>query len=174
MHQGYAQNSPPKKKLSAETYLYWASEYHRKKIFDTAYFYYKMAANLNPAYEPKIIVLLDDLQQWKEIIKLAAPIVEKGGRNPTHLGPLYSAYKETGDSLNAEKTIQLLFHAKYDEYENDYRNYVISYYYLGKGEEQKSLDFLKKVKSVPLRQYARDSRKFSALFSNSDFLEITK
>jgi hypothetical protein len=172
--KGQENRTGAKKEISAETCLYWASEYHRKKIFDTAYFYYKAAAKLNPAYEPRIIVLLDDLQKWNEVIKIAAPIVNKGGRNPAHLGPLYTAYKETGDSINAEKTIELLFHAKYDEYENDYRYYILSYYYLWKGDKKKSLDFLKRIKSVPLKQYARDSFKFKILFTNQEFLEITK
>lgn len=164
-----------KTEYSANTYLYWASVYHQKRVFDTAYFCYQMAIKLDSSNIRKIIPLLDEMELWQEVIKIGNPILIAGAREPSILGSLYTAYLKTGDNKNAERVIGILIKTKYQNtWEADYKSYVLSYYYLWKGDEKRALDLLESINDDDLKSYAAKSSKFKSVHKNNRFIKITK
>ena len=151
-----------------------AGLYHEKKDFSSALKYYRQAAAINPKYKFKIIPLLDEMQKWQDIIQLAAPEVKKGNTSPSLLGPLATAYQQTGQIQESEDVIQTLKNAEYrKQWKKDYRNYVLAYYYLWHDQTELSKDCLRRIMIPSYLKYARTAPKFEKLFSDPEFLELT-
>jgi tetratricopeptide (TPR) repeat protein len=151
-----------------------AGLYHEKKDFASALRYYTKAAAIDPNYKFKIIPLLDELGKWQDIIQLAAPEVKNGNTNPSLLGPLASAYRQTGQIQEAEGVIRDLKDADYrEQWQKDYRNYVLAYYYLWHDQTDLSKECLRRIMIPRYLKYARTAPKFEKLFSDPEFLELT-
>lgn len=160
---------------SARGHLLIARAYHWKKDLGKAHEHYILAASLNPTYKFEIIPLLDELQEWNDIIDLVGPEVNQGNRDPSLLGNLATAYKESGKRSEAEKVIKLLLATNYEgSNDNDYKNYVLAYYYLWEDDFAKSKEHLRKIKSKNYLRYARTSPKFKKVFKDQEFIELTK
>ncbi|HMC99002.1 MAG TPA: hypothetical protein VKH37_02585, partial [Ferruginibacter sp.] len=84
-------------------------------------------------------------------------------------------YLNKGDSVKAEQTMQIVMQTKYDnDYFNEYKKYVLSEYYLRKGNEKLALDYLEKITDADLKSYAATDPSFKSLFSNERFKKIVK
>lgn len=148
--------------------------YHEKKDFASALAYYTKAAAIDQNYKFKIIPLLDELGKWQDIIQLAAPEVKNGNTSPSLLGPLATAYQQTGQIQEAEGVIRILKKADYrEQWQKDYRNYVLAYYYLWHDKTDLSKECLRRIMIPRYLKYARTAPKFQKLFSDPEFLELT-
>jgi tetratricopeptide (TPR) repeat protein len=151
-----------------------AGLYHEKKDFSSALRYYHKAAAINPKFKFKIIPLLDEMERWQDIIQLAAPAAKKGNTSPSLLGPLATAYQQTGQIQEAEGVIRILKSADYrKQWQKDYRNYVLAYYYLWHDKTDLSKQCLRRIMIPRYLKYARTAPKFQKLFSDPEFLELT-
>ncbi|MGD8523567.1 MAG: tetratricopeptide repeat protein [Desulfobacterales bacterium] len=148
--------------------------YHEKRDFTSALTYYTKAAAINPDYKFKIIPLLDELGKWQDIIQLAAPEIKNENISPSLLGPLATAYQQTGQIQEAEAVIRILKNADYPkQWQRDYRNYVLAYYYLWHDKTDLSKECLRRIMIPRYLKYARTAPKFQKLFSDPEFLELT-
>jgi tetratricopeptide (TPR) repeat protein len=151
-----------------------AGLYHEKKDFTSALRYYAKAAAIDPKYKFKIIPLLDELGKWQDIIQIAAPEVKNGNSSPSLLGPLATAYQQTGQIQEAEGVIRILKNADYHkQWQKDYRNYVLAYYYLWHDKTDLSKECLRRIMIPRYLKYARTAPKFEKLFSDPEFQELT-
>lgn len=151
-----------------------AGLYHEKKDFTSALRYYSKAATIDPNHKFKIIPLLDELGKWQDIIQLAAPEVKNGNTSPSLLGPLATAYQKIGQIQQAEGVIRILKNADYrEQWQKDYRNYVLAYYYLWHDKTDLSKECLRRIMIPRYLKYARTAPKFEKLFTDPEFLELT-
>ena len=149
--------------------------YHERKDFASAQTYYTKAAAINPKYKFKIIPLLDEMGKWQDIIQLAAPEVKNGNTSPSLLGPLATAYQQTGQIQEAEAVIRILKNADYrKQWQKDYRNYVLAYYYLWHDKTDLSKECLRRIMIPRYLKYASTASKFQKLFSDPEFQELTR
>ena len=159
----------------ADAYLQMARAYHWKKEFNTAYKYYKEAAIHNHRYKTEIIGLLDELEKWQEIIDIAAPEIKAGNKTPSILGSLMTAYTKTKLIAEADRVLNILKNTLYQkQWQIDYKNYVLAYYFLSRNKAELAKKHLRKIVSPGYRKYARTSPKFKKLYSDPEFIEITK
>jgi tetratricopeptide (TPR) repeat protein len=151
-----------------------AGLYHEKKDFTSALTYYTKAAAIDSTYKFKIIPLLDELGNWQDIIQLSAPEVKNGNTSPSLLGPLATAYQQTGQIQESEGVIRILKKADYrEQWQKDYRNYILAYYYLWHDKTDLSKECLRRIMIPRYLKYARTAPKFEKLFSDPEFLELT-
>ena len=170
LEQSLGENHPD----VAASLMNLAGLYHEKKDFSSALTYYRKAAAIEPKYKFKIIPLLDELAKWQDIIDLSAAEVKNGNTSPSLLGPLASAYQETGQVEESEKVIRILKSADYHEqWQKDYRNYILAYYYLWHDKADQSKECLRRIMIPRYLKYARTAPKFKKLFSDPEFLELT-
>lgn len=161
---------------SADGHLLLAQAHHWKKDVGKAKASYQKAAKLNPKYTFEIIPLLDELEDWNEVIRIASPAITKERQlSPSLLGSLASAYQNTGKSLDAERIMNILATTDYkNQNSEDYKNYVLAYFHLWDDDKEKSKERLKRIKNKAYLKYARTHNKFKKLQSDAEFLELTK
>jgi cytochrome c-type biogenesis protein CcmH/NrfG len=160
---------------SADAELLLAQAYHWKKDIAKAKLHYQKAAAIDPQNQLEIVPLLDEEGAWAEIIRLCAPAVSTGERSPSILGALASAYKNSKKPLDAQRIRNLLATATYTSQSNeDYRNYVLAYCALWENDAQQAKDRLRKIHDSAFLKYARTDDKFKKLFTDEEFLELTK
>lgn len=151
-----------------------AGLYHEKKDFTSALTYFTKAAAIDPTYKFKVIPLLDELGKWQDIIQISAPEVKNGNTSPALLGPLASAYRQTGQIQESEGVIRILKNADYrEQWQKDYRNYILAYYYLWHDRTDLSKECLRRIMIPRYLKYARTAPKFEKLFTDPEFLELT-
>lgn len=162
--------------MSADGYLLLANAHHWKKDFPKARVCYEKAATLDARYALDIISLIDELNEWKEIIRIAGPELQKNKKlRPSILGSLASAYKNLDKHLDAERVINILATNEYEGQDvKDYKNYVLAYYHLWSSDTRKAKDRLKQIRNKAYLRYARTDDKFKKLQSDAEFLELTK
>ena len=75
----------------------------------------------------------------------------------------------------AKRILQALKTTAYDkQWQKDYRNYILAYWFLKDDNPAAAKDYLKKIIDPEYRRYARTSPKFEKLHSDTEFIEITK
>lgn len=161
---------------SADGELWLAKSYHWKKDFPKAKGHYLKAGILNPAYRLEIIPALDEKVDSAEIILIAGPEVKPNVTlPPSILGPLATSYRIAGRPADVKRIRDILKATQYgDAYLEDYKKYVLAYSALWDGDIPQAKSWLKQIKSKPMLQYARTHDKFEVLYSDKEFLELTK
>ena len=170
------QNYIPENPNYAEGYLLMAQAYHWKKELYKSKAFYTQAAALNNQYRLAIIPLLDELKEWKEIIDIVEPEMRTGKKlDPSALGALATSYRQLEQKKKADEIVEKLSGTTYaDQDDEDYKNYILAYARLWDGDKDGAKAKLKLIKNRAYRQYARTHEKFSVLFQDPEFLELTR
>lgn len=170
------ENYIPENPNSAEGYLFMAQAYHWKKELYKAKAFYAQAAGLNSQYRLAVVPLLDELKDWEAIIDTVEPEMRAGNKlDPSALGALATSYRQLEQKQKASEIIENLSKTTYaDPGDEDYKNYILAYARLWDGDKEGAKAKLKLIKNRVYRQYARNHEKFSALFKDPEFLEITR
>jgi tetratricopeptide (TPR) repeat protein len=160
---------------NAEAYLDLAFAYHGSKTdFKKALYYYKKAAALNENYKLYMVPLLDELEDWQQIIELALPEMDSGNCDPSILGSLASAYHAFNNQRMADEVIKHLKNCTYDKQNSkDYQLYILAYVSLWNDDQTAALNYLKEIKTASLLEYARTAPKFKKLYGLPEFKKIT-
>ena len=166
----------PANPQSAQGYFLMAQAYHWKKELYKARVYYFKAAETDGQYRLSVVPLLDELNEWENIINIVQPELQAGNQvGPSALGALATAFRQLKQNEKSAEIIQHLEKTKYDDQEDeDYKNYILAYASLWNGDPGAAKEKLKLIKKQAYRQYARTHEKFKPLFKDPEFLEITK
>jgi tetratricopeptide (TPR) repeat protein len=159
---------------SAEICLYLASLYQNKKNYSEAEKYFLKAGNLDQQYACSIFPMYDEQHRWDEIIKLADRYSPSANAEPSVIGPLATAYREKGRLKESNELIEILDRQRETGGKADYRNYVLAYACLWKGDIDGSLEKLSLIKEPYYRRFARTSWKFAVLKKHPKFIYLTK
>lgn len=155
--------------ISKMKYYFWLGySYQNLQDFKKAYKYCKKAAEIDKRLNVGVISVLDDMERWDDVIEMAEPEIQNGVKNPSLLGSLFGAYWKLNMKEKAEQIILLLKNTDYpSKTKQEIKYYVLSYYYLWKSDTNNSIDYLTKIESLSLIKFAKNSSKFTALFSDS-------
>jgi predicted Zn-dependent protease len=166
----------PANPQSAQGYFLMAQAYHWKKELYKARVYYFKAAETDGQYRLSVVPLLDELNEWENIVNIVEPELRAGNQvGPSALGALATAYRHLKQNKKSAKLIEYLGKTKYDDQDDeDYKNYILAYANLWNGDTAAAKEKLKLIRNRGYLQYARTHEKFKALFQDPEFLEMTK
>lgn len=161
---------------NAYAHILLAQAYHWKKDIPKAKRQYQAAAALDSRYRLEIIPLLDEEKDWSGIVALAAPELNTDKPvAPSLLGALASAYRALNRADDSARVRNILAGTVYrDQDDRDYQDYVLAYCYLWDGDTGRAMGRLRMITAKAYLTYAATDEKFQTLFTDKEFIDLTK
>lgn len=147
--------------------------YHWKKDYVNALYYYDRAEKVRGTLSASKVMLLYEVGRYDDVIRTCADVARKGPVDVSVIGALISSYMAKNQPTDAQEFVDILRKQEYGTaYEKDYRNYILAYWALWRGDPDACRASLKQVSERNLKNYAKTDPRFKLLWSDPAFLDI--